>query len=218
MGVKIYTDYSDRSHVLAGEKPPEDVREFLKKEKLANYHPRLYPTGIEFQKGWLVRKEKLEEVEKLLTEKKIEFSKEPAVSRPKKCKPDYGSPIPRWEKTNRKLFEGLEFSKLVPLMELVRIKNSCKYITLPGNSLPFKKSTLVALVKDQEISAVGLVISGLMRTTKILILESADSGFVVGTCAEIKNTSNLYKPPAEYLASIPESEIQRLQKAIRISK
>ena len=65
----IYLDYSQNSHVLTGI-PSEKMRQDMKDAKLATYHPRLYPVDSSSTKGWLIKKERLENIEKLISEEK----------------------------------------------------------------------------------------------------------------------------------------------------
>lgn len=61
----IHLDYSEKSHVLTG-RPPEEMREELKSQKVATYHPRLYVDGTTPTKGWLIKKDQLEKAKEII--------------------------------------------------------------------------------------------------------------------------------------------------------
>lgn len=71
----LYFDYSERSHVLIG-KPSDEVREKIKALKIGNYHPRLYPKDQIPLKGWLIRKEKMEDLEQIFDDHNIDAETE----------------------------------------------------------------------------------------------------------------------------------------------
>lgn len=61
----IHLDYSERSHVLTG-RPTDEMREELKSQKVATYHPRLYVVGTTPIKGWLIKKDQLEKAKEII--------------------------------------------------------------------------------------------------------------------------------------------------------
>lgn len=71
----LYFDYSEQSHVLTG-KPSDEVREKIKTLKIGNYHPRLYPKDQTPLKGWLIRKEKMEDLEQIFDDHNIDVETE----------------------------------------------------------------------------------------------------------------------------------------------
>jgi len=80
----IYLNYTSKSHVLTG-KPSDALREEIKSLKLATYHPRLYPQGDASslpEKGWLVKRERLDEIKELLKKHNISPKIVPAGIRP----------------------------------------------------------------------------------------------------------------------------------------
>lgn len=193
----IFTNYSPRSHVIAGVNGPfsEELRKVLKEAKLANYHPRLYPKGNEGPiKGWLFKKEKIEEITELAKKANVEVSSVAVVPRVR----EKVGRFPFWgflEKPNfeaisskpgRESFNGLTVQDLTPLsfIETRRKRNGSENskvridkekMPLKVGDLVFEAGTLLTL-GGPKIRMAGIVVKALKTKNVILVLEGGVPG------------------------------------------